>query len=238
MSTIYEDSTTITTPDGLTVEVRLAGLGSRFASELLDTLFKVIAILALFGLTFLTGFGGAIFAIGAFVVYFGYDIFFETLFDGRTPGKRQQGTRVVRRGGQSITFLASAVRNVLRLVDMLPGFYGVGAAAILLSKNNQRLGDMAAGTLVVRERTGDVVSASTTASVPTTWRASHLDVGAITSEEWEAVNAFLRRRDALSADVRERLASALAEHLRTKVPGSFELADEPLLERIRLESQT
>jgi uncharacterized RDD family membrane protein YckC len=237
MSTIYEDSTTITTPDGLTVEVRLAGLGSRFASDLLDSVIKFLAILAMYGLTLVTGFGGAAFAIGAFVVYFGYDVFFETVFDGRTPGKRSQGTRVVRSGGQSIGFVASAIRNVLRLIDVLPAFYGVGGVAILQSKNNQRVGDMAAGTLVIRERIGDVVSTSATAPTSATWRAPLLDVGAVTSDEWEAVNAFLRRRDSLSADVRARIAAALAEHLRSKVPGSFDLADEPLLERVRMEGQ-
>ena len=159
------------------------------------------------------------------------------MFDGRTPGKRRQGTRVVRSGGQSVGFLASAIRNVLRLIDVLPGFYGVGAATVLLSTKNQRVGDMAAGTIVIRERTGDTVSPSVTAGVSTTGRGARLDVGAVTPDEWEAVNAFLLRRDALSGEVRGRIAAALAEHLREKVPGSFELADEPLLERIRLEGQ-
>src|SRR5206468_11279553 len=91
--------------------------------------------------------------VAGFLVYFGYDVAFETLASGRTPGKRAAGLRVVRLGGEPVGFVASAVRNLGRLVDMQPGLlYAVGAATILFSRHNQRLGDLAAGTLVVRER--------------------------------------------------------------------------------------
>ena len=80
---------------------------------------------------------------------------FEVLGGGRTPGKRWTGLRVVRSGGRRSRFTRSAMRNILRLIDILPGFYGVGMAVIFVTPHNQRLGDLAAGTLVVRDRHGD-----------------------------------------------------------------------------------
>ena len=93
--------------------------------------------------------GGA-FAISAFLIFFVYDVAFEVLAGGRTPGKRWNGLRVVRTGGQPVGFVSSTIRNLLRVVDLLPGFYLVGIVSILVTKRNQRVGDLAAGTIVAR----------------------------------------------------------------------------------------
>src|SRR5262249_41131037 len=98
------------------------------------------------------GFAVALYTIAAFLVIVGYDVAFEVLNSGRTPGKRLNGLRLVREGREPVTFLASSVRNTLRLIDILPAVYLVGCASILVTSRNQRVGDLAAGTLVVRER--------------------------------------------------------------------------------------
>jgi uncharacterized RDD family membrane protein YckC len=89
-------------------------------------------------------------ALVSFALTFGYDVLFETLAAGRTSGKRLAGLRVVTALGGPVTFHVSAIRNLLRAIDFLPGAYVVGAAVILIGRRNQRLGDVAAGTLVIR----------------------------------------------------------------------------------------
>ena len=106
------------------------------------------------------GSASALFTIVFFLVFFGYDVLFEVRSRGRTLGKRWTGLRVVRTGGQPVTFVPSCVRNVMRLVDILPAFYGIGMLSIFVTGRNQRLGDLAAGTLVVRERPGGVERAA------------------------------------------------------------------------------
>ncbi len=100
----------------------------------------------------------AIYVVVVFLFFWGYDVAFEVLASGRTPGKRWNGLQVVRSGGQPITFLPSATRNLLRLIDWLPSLYLVGIVSILASAKNQRVGDILAGTVVVRERRAGIAS--------------------------------------------------------------------------------
>jgi uncharacterized RDD family membrane protein YckC len=148
----YEDRLTITTPEGVELELQLAGLGSRFIAQTLDLLIKATAIglvaiaLSLAGLT-----GVAIMIPAFFLIVYAYDVVFETFSNGRTPGKRAARLRVVKAGGEPVDFMSSAIRNVLRLVDGLPTSYIPGIISILATKRNQRLGDLAAGTIVIHE---------------------------------------------------------------------------------------
>ena len=91
--------------------------------------------------------GVAVFTTLSFALIFFYDVLFEVLGRGRTPGKRASGLRVVAPGGRPITFARSAVRNLLRLIDILPGFYAVGMTVIFITTKNQRIGDLAAGAM-------------------------------------------------------------------------------------------
>ena len=207
----------------------LAGLGSRLVAALLDTFIMGGIVLALWLVGAAAGAGqgdgggfvAAILIVISFLVLFGYDVAFETLASGRTPGKRATGLRVVRLGGGPPGFLTAAVRNLLRLVDILPGFYAVGAVTILASERNQRLGDHAAGTLVVRER-----RAPAGAHIPMAadWsgadRLAAWDVSAITPYELVTVRRFLERRHDLQPAARARLAAELADRLRPKVLGA------------------
>src|SRR5260221_5935243 len=129
----YEDVISIDTPEGVPLELTLAGVGSRFLAALVDSAIKAVTIILIY---VLAGVANSSVAVGVailliFLVFFGYDVLFETKASGRTPGKRVTGLRVVRRGGGPVGFRTSAVRNLLRLVDILPGSYLVGIICVL-----------------------------------------------------------------------------------------------------------
>jgi len=238
----FEDRLTIATPEGVDLELTLAGVGSRFTSALLDYLIQLLILVALalvlglgVGLSPSSGgYAAAIWVVLAFFLFVGYDVAFEVLASGRTPGKRRIGLRVVLENGGPVTFPASAVRNFLRPIDLLPGTYLVGIASILVSSRNQRLGDHAAGTLVVRERKvlpPEVLllrSSSQRGGSAPAW-----DTSGISADEFTAVRSFLARRDTLTRNARAQLASELAARLRPKIGGG--VANEPpelFLERL------
>src|SRR5690349_20975288 len=157
----------VETPELVVLTYTIAGVGSRATAALVDYLLTMLAMLLLWvligtlGITsFLPGKKGAssdawtfaILSLATFVLLWGYYVLFEALADGQTPGKRLLRLRVVRDGGYSVTFGASAVRNLLRIIDMQPGFvYFAGIISVAASKTGKRIGDYAAGTIVVRE---------------------------------------------------------------------------------------
>jgi len=223
----YEDRISIPTPEGVELELVLAGVGSRLVGALVDFLIKAVVLFALWLVSGAVasddgGFLVALLIITSFLVLWGYDVAFETLASGRTPGKRAAGLRVVRLGGEPVGFLASAVRNLLRLIDMQPGFiYAVGAVTILFSRRNQRLGDLAAGTLVVRERRAPLPFARPAdPDFAAADRYAAWDVSGVTAYELVTVRRFLERRWQLDPGARGRLGWELAERLRPKVAGA------------------
>jgi uncharacterized RDD family membrane protein YckC len=175
------------------------------------------------------GIGLALFAIALFAALYLYDILFEVLASGRTPGKRMTHLRVVRDGGTPVDLPASAIRNLLRLVDILPAAYLVGLLAIAFTRRNQRLGDLAAGTLVIRDpATPNGANDSERVDLAD---AAHWDVSAVSAQELAAVRRFLERRASLDRQARLELAYRLAQGLRAKVAGApAELEPEPFLE--------
>lgn len=248
----YEDRITLATPEGIELDVALAGAGSRFAAAVLDALIQIALIYGV-GLTMalITGFSlgpfvdtdtpapalilFAVWIAWFFLVFFGYDILFETLGRGRTLGKRALGIRVVRVAGGPVGFVTSAVRNLLRLVDFLPVFYGVGIVSILVTQRNQRLGDLAAGTLVVRDQKTPRNPRSVTAApypsylhaAPPPAAAAPLDpsiaawdVSAISNDDLIAVRSFLERRHTIQPGPRWALAVQMTEKLTPKVTGA------------------
>jgi len=234
---VFEDRLTIDTPEGVPLELTLAGVGSRFASALLDYILQFIILVALalvlrYGAGFSPGsssVSAAFWVLGFFAVFWGYDVAFEVLNSGRTPGKAANGLRVVRESGAPVTFGPSAVRNVIRIIDLLPGTYLVGITSILVTKRNQRVGDLAAGTLVIREtrRLPPEVRVAPSVQTPT-W-----DTSAIGREDLDTVAAFLARRHELEAGARIQIAAELAGRLRPKVGGAIAKdGDEMFLERL------
>ena len=235
-----EDALTIVTPEGVELRVVLAGAASRGIALALDlTLQLLLLLLAVLVTIVLIGgaIGEAILFVAVFAIFFLYWIFFEVLAGGRTPGMRMTHLRVVREGGAPVDLPASAIRTLLRLIDMQPGeTYLVALIAVLLTRNNQRLGDLGAGTLVLREvrmpraarahGPGSAVPVAATAptvapaadgtgTAETTW-----DVSAVTVDELAAVERFLARRAELDPVSRYALAVRLAQGLGTKVSGA------------------
>ena len=157
-----DDRIIISTPEGVDVEITLAGLGSRAIAGLLDLTIEVCVLVGLFLVFGATvsgsgnGFVTAAFVVVLFVVLFGYFVLFEVLNHGRTPGKAAVGLRVLRADGGPVGFMPSAVRNLLRLVDgwdlLTLILCPVGVVTVIASAHNQRLGDLSGRDLVARER--------------------------------------------------------------------------------------
>jgi len=158
------DQLNIDTPELVDIEMPLAGIGSRFIALLVDYLiwfaaFIVLLLLASFILPGIHAFSkiseqwaAAIFIFIIFLFNWGYFTLFEAFWNGRTPGKRVARIRVIQRSGRAIGLFESMARNLVRYVDQLPFFYAVGVIAMFVTRQHQRLGDLAAGTLVVRDR--------------------------------------------------------------------------------------
>lgn len=227
----YEDRLAIATPEGVEVELTLAGIGSRFIAGGIDFTIQLAVIISLALITQPAGdAGAALFTSAMFALIFFYDVLFEVLGRGRTPGKRWTGLRVVRSGGRPITLARSSVRNILRIIDILPGFYAVGMTVIFITPRNQRIGDLAAGSHVVRTRHGDRrrVGGQLDADPGP---AAMWDVTAVSQDDVAAVRAFLERRFELQGEHRAQIAAELASRLRPRVGGaSPDLSNESFLE--------
>jgi uncharacterized RDD family membrane protein YckC len=218
----YEDTRTIATPEGVELELPLGGLGSRFTAGLIDFTLKGVLVLAGVLLASLAGgdvAGVIVFAAGVFFAMVVYDVLFEVRAGGRTPGKRVLGLRVVMADGGAVGLRASAVRNLLRLIEGLPLSYLPAIVCILLTRNNQRLGDLAAGTVVAREPAAHATPWRSALRAPPT-HAADWDVSAVTSEELAAVRSFLNRRHDFEPAARAALATRLADRLRPRVGGA------------------
>jgi uncharacterized membrane protein SpoIIM required for sporulation/uncharacterized RDD family membrane protein YckC len=217
----------VETPEQVIVSYTLAGLGTRGAAALIDLLCMILlmgsawyAAASVFKL-----FPGvadvadswlrAAFIIAQFCIIWGYSVVFETLWDGQTPGKRLLGLRVVRNGGGGVDLGHSAARNVVRFVDFLPFGYFVGMLAILANQRNQRLGDLVAGTIVVRERLLRHQRPRATAT------AIDNDAVAVSAtlddDRFALLDRFVARESTLDDASRARIAAALVARLGVDV---------------------
>jgi len=221
-----EDRITIGAPEGIELQLQLAGAASRFIALSIDLALQLTLIVLVLIVTLAIGsdVASAAFIIAAFAIFYFYNVLFEVLAQGRTPGKRMTHLRVVSEQGTPVDLPASLVRNLLRLIDVL--LLGLPALlSILLTKHNQRLGDLAAGTLVIRDapthptHTDDTHAAEWAAAdhaIDTTgW-----DLTAVSSDELTAIRHFLERRDTFNHRVRHQLAHQLEQGLRPKVAGA------------------
>jgi uncharacterized RDD family membrane protein YckC len=209
---------TVETPEHVEFSYEVAGLGSRFTAGLLDGLLQgsaVLAVLLVFwageSIPFATYVESALqglVLLALFLLVWGYHLYFEVYRGGQSPGKRLLRIRVVAEGGYPVTLPRAAVRNFLRVVEILPFPYGVAGVAMFLDPKGRRLGDLAAGTVVVRER-GIAAPASVAAARAATPREREAR-RALPALEEEMVRSFLRRREKLAPDARRRLASFLA----------------------------
>jgi uncharacterized RDD family membrane protein YckC len=238
----------VRTPESIAFNYELAGLGSRFLALTVDQSIQILTLAVLVVGVILVArashgtivreaasnklaesVGIAIVIALLFVVLFGYFIVFEALWNGQTPGKKLLGLRVVRDGGYPIDFGASLIRNLIRVGEQLIGFYALAAVSALLSPENKRLGDHAAGTIVVRDARLD---SPRTLAEPTA-EPVYAPTAYLSGEERGLVKRFLERRDELTEDRRKELAAQLASRIRDRIPGELaRLDDESLLERL------
>jgi uncharacterized RDD family membrane protein YckC len=233
----------VLTPERVTLEYGIAGIGSRAGAAIIDTLLQAVAIVVLLAAGF--GAGAAIsvtsgsfptalllvfFALGTFVVTSGYFILFEIIWNGQTPGKRTLALRVMRESGYPMRPVDSVIRNLVRIADWLPLFYGIGALVMLFNKRSKRLGDFAAGTIVVREGTRQTVSSFT--PQPSTTAPPDPITVVLSSSDATLVRDFLVRRDSLHPHARAHLARRLATALAQRYHLTFEDEPEPFLERL------
>ncbi len=251
MSSLFstEEALIIETPERVPLHFALASIGNRFLACAVDHTLQIIAILLMIIVAAIaTADAGvlsaklwdapkwlqALMGLIIFVLWFGYFVLFEWRWNGQTPGKRFLKLRVIRQDGRPITFWEAAVRNLLRSFDMMPApFYSVGLISVFISNQDQRIGDMFAGTVVVREReeqapTFDQVFGMRSEGTDVALRRTQssvafaADIRVLNDSEIEVVEAFLRRRWELPQRSREWMAWRVAIPILYKLKPTLE----------------
>jgi uncharacterized RDD family membrane protein YckC len=220
------DKLTIDTPEQIALELPLAGIGSRSLACIIDSLIQIaLAFLVFLLLLVLTlafpgssnlfkSIGIAVVIIILFFLVWGYFALFEIIWNGQTPGKRIVGIRVIKESGRPITPVESIGRNLVRIVDFLPGLYALGLVCMMLNKRNKRLGDFVAGTLLIHDR-----SVKNTSPV---WNPNAISATTdsqatqIPSEVLVLIETYLTRRYELEASVRIKMAGQIVSVIKDK----------------------
>lgn len=238
------DQLSIDTPELVAIEMPLAGLGSRFIALLIDTLIWFAGLLVLSLLSWAVGpaifrfnklsyqWTVALVTLATFLLNWGYFTLFEAFWNGRTPGKRVAHIRVIQRTGRAIGLFESMARNFIRYIDMIPFCYAVGVIAMFSTKQHQRLGDLAAGTLVVRDRvqesplwgesgtrTFTAPAIPLSALIPEPHLAVTLpatSVARLSATDLEVLEGFFARRLDLPDETRRLIGGRIAEAIRAK----------------------
>lgn len=233
----------IDTPENVIFDYSLAGLGSRFLAALVDSLLLVLIQAVLLWLMFFfivrQIFSGpdaetwtlSLLSLLAFLFFWGYYIFFELIWNGQSPGKRLVGIRVIRRDGTPVTLSEVLIRNLVRLVDFLPSFYGVGVVVMFADPRSRRLGDMAAGTLVVHD-SGPIRLDQISPTLPdlssldgsTLAEPLNFPLEKLSKQDWHWLTEYLLRRPNLSN------RSAMSRQVLKKLYQKAGLAEQDLPE--------
>jgi uncharacterized RDD family membrane protein YckC len=259
-----EETLVIETPERVPLHFALASIGNRFLACAVDhTLQAIILTLIVIAFSIISDYASlgnqlveapkwikALLIILIFLILSGYFIFFEWLWNGQTPGKRWLKLRVIREDGRPITFWEAAVRNLLRTLDMMPApFYSIGLVCVFINERDQRVGDMVAGTVVVREREAEAPTFDQVFAAPVSDSALRrsfkpaqftADLSLLTEAEIEVIESFLRRRWDLRDATREWMAWRVAMPIMYKLRPAYDLASftyegflEELLHRYR-----
>jgi uncharacterized RDD family membrane protein YckC len=229
VATPWEPGIGVVTPEAVRLQFSEANIGSRGVAFFVD-----VSVLSIFLLVFntavgflLAGTAGAIpgwvavtaLVVVNFLVLFGYPITFETLMKGRTPGKSVMGLRVVTVEGAPVGFRHAAIRAALALVDFALTAGLAAVFATLLSRRHQRLGDMVAGTVVLRERTGEDLPWASQFTVPRGAEsyAVTIDPSGLSPHDYQLVRSFLLRARNLVPEPRQEIGQRLARGLADKL---------------------
>ncbi len=240
----------VDTPEQVGLQYSTAGIGTRFIAALIDSVVLVVLIvLAIILVALLSQALGAIIPAGSLswltnastaigiavvtVIFLGYYVFFDMIWNGSSPGKRVVGLRVVRLGGYPITFVDSITRNIIRAIDFLPFWYIVGIVTMFINPQSRRLGDIVAGTVVIKEgrsvRLKDLVRDADRALEATPNDMARLD--SVPRQERFLIEEFLRRRAQLSFERRRELAADIVARVRPYLdPSTAHLNDEERIE--------
>ena len=242
----------IDTPEQVALEFSLASIGSRFLALALDTLIQGVAAAVFFALA-IVAMAMAALAAGAilpdepgpwilgglilawFIVYAGYFAIFEALWNGQTPGKRVVGLRVIHASGRPIGGYEAVLRNIVRIADQMPGIYAVGIVAVFVTERSQRLGDLAASTVVVHERLVEAALPEVPAPRRADHALAHYGAARLSPEEVGLVELYFRRRKELDGVARVRMAGQIADRLRARLGVTTTIQNEQLLEEVLAE---
>ena len=243
-----EDILIIETPERVPLHFALASIGNRFIACAIDHALQVVTIIVMaIGFTVLANYSSlgarvsnapnwvkALLIVIVFLIISGYFAFFEWIWNGQTPGKRWLKLRVIREDGRPVTFWEAAVRNLLRTFDMMPApFYSVGLISVFVSSSDQRIGDMVAGTVVVREREAEAPAFAQVFATPVSDPALRrsfppvdftASLESLTESEIEVVETFLRRRWDLADMPRQWMAWRVSLPIMYKIRPSYDLA--------------
>lgn len=214
----------VVTPEAVVLEFETASVASRSLAQAVDLgvrfgmLYALVLIAGLSSALFGTTAAIVLIIVGLFLILFGYPALFEARWNGQTIGKRMLGLRVVTVEGSPVRFRHAAIRSLLSIVDFFLPPLGVSATVVsLLNRQNQRLGDLFAGTIVLRERTGAAFP------VPVSFPplpgyelyARSLDVGGVTPEQYAVIRSFLIRVNQLTPAARAQIGTRLANAVAT-----------------------
>ena len=250
MSTTFatEDILIIETPERVPLHFALASIGNRFLACAIDHTIQALALgliaLSSYLIANFSNLGGmlvtapkwvyAVMILLLFLTFSGYFAFFEWIWSGQTPGKRWLKLRVIREDGRPITFWEASVRNLLRTLDMMPfPFYSVGLISVFSTNRDQRMGDMVAGTVVVREREAEAPAFAEVFAAPVSDPALRrsfkpvdftANLSSLTELEIQVVETFLRRRWDLSEVPRQWMAWRVSLPILYKLRPAYDLS--------------
>jgi uncharacterized RDD family membrane protein YckC len=239
MQPLPDNDLVVATPERVSFDYQVAGLGTRAIAQILDLLIIGVILAAVYFVALAISIVGSITAtlvalIGSFVVIFGYFWISESLWSGQTIGKKAFRLRAVGDRGEPLTFTQAGIRNIVRIADFLPYAYGVGLIVLFVNGKGKRLGDLAAGTIVVKDSdhvwlwqlpgarwpaAGGPPTPPPPAYAPAS--ASELTLRRLEPELRRFVSAYARRRPELSLEVRVRLATQVQSSLSTALPDVF-----------------
>ena len=243
-----DETLIIETPERVPLHFALASIGNRFIACAIDHAIQIVTLLALIILfSIIVSFAHlgdrissapkwviALLIILMFLLMSGYFAFFEWLWQGQTPGKRWMKLRVIREDGRPISFFEATVRNLLRDFDIMPlPFYSIGLISVFITNRDQRVGDLVAGTVVVREREAEAPAFAEVFASPVSDPALRRsfkpvdftgDVNMLTEQEISVVESFLRRRWELKDYPRQWMAWRVAMPILFKLRPQYDLA--------------
>lgn len=227
----------VKTPEHVSLQYKLAGLGSRSSAQIIDFLIVTVIYVGLFLILYLAEdvFFNSFFAFSSYVtaivimliffIFWGYFFLFELFMGGKTPGKKLLGIRVIQENGQSATALALLIRNLIRIIDFLPVYYFIGILMIFLHSKHKRLGDIVGGTLVVHERGKKKKKKRTPVEQEIEKRGvskENIEVDdwtlqQMTPRDWELIKTYADRITKVKGHEREELTKDVAAILLPKV---------------------